>query len=99
MIILKENQGVKMENGEKMLIEFIKDRIDNIYENLNCSINELKKDFKEFEKDFDIRLKEQEKYWFAQRKKSADLEKILYYSLILIGIVLSIFGIKIGGIL
>jgi hypothetical protein len=86
-----------MENGEKMLIEFIIDRIDGIYEDLNSSINELKRDFKEFTKEFDIRLKEQENYWFAQRKKSALLEKVLYYSLILIGVVLSLFGIKIGG--
>jgi len=86
-----------MENGEKMLIEFIKDRIDGIYEDLNSSINELKKEFREFAKEFDVRLKEQEKYWFAQRKKSILLEKILYFSLLIIAIILGLFGIKIGG--
>jgi len=80
-----------------MLIEFIKDRIDGIYEDLNSSINELKKEFREFAKEFDVRLKEQEKYWFAQRKKSILLEKILYFSLLIIAIILGLFGIKIGG--
>lgn len=99
MTTLRGKQGIKMENGEKLLLEFIKDTLNTFHSDLTQQILSLRNELEQFKNDFDRRLKEQEMNWFAQHKTATKFEKLIYYTLIVISILIGVLGVKIGGVL